>query len=307
VSACNLPVPFADELLFTLDRQQLPLSTDCQRCHGEVVAEWAESPHAGAWTSPSFAALTVDHSAEACLGCHAPAPIGYAGEIALRADHREEGVTCISCHLVPDAAAAPLTMRGPHPRTTPVDVHPIEVDALFLRAELCGTCHARALEQWRAAPEPADGSAKKSCQECHMPGVRRTIESYDPERPYSGALVALGRPVDGRRHRFDVPQEPWQHVALEARHEGRRWIVDVRNDVPHALPTGAFGRRELVLRAGAQSIRLRADLDEAIPAGARRRFELTGEPGDEVVLERRDPRSGRFERVAPAPGQDPAR
>jgi hypothetical protein len=300
-----VPVPFADDLLFSLDKEQLPVAEDCRRCHGDVVAEWSDSPHANAWTSKHFSALTADHAAEACLGCHAPAPLGRDGEIALRSDHREEGVTCVSCHLVPDADAAPLTMRGPHARTSPIEVHPIVVDALFTKPDLCGTCHAEVLEQWRAAPEPADGSQKEICQACHMPAVRRKIESYDPDRPYSSVIVALGSSVDGRRHRFDGPPDPWKHLELEKRREAGRWIIDVRNKMPHALPTGAFGHREARLRAGEARVRLRADLDQAIPAGQVRRFELEAGADAEVVLERRDPRTGAWQRLAPAPPDAP--
>jgi Cytochrome c554 and c-prime len=300
LAACSLRVPWADDLLFSLDKSQLPVAEDCGRCHGEVVEEWSESPHAEAWTSTHFTAITADHSAEACLGCHAPAPIGPKGEISLRADHREEGVTCVSCHLVPDADE-PLTMRGPHAPTSPVEVHPIVVDDLFLKPELCGTCHSDVLEQWRAAPAPEDGSEKEVCQACHMPSVRRTMESYDPDRPYSRVLVALGKPVDGRHHRFDVPPDPWEDVELAARREGGRWIVDVHNKMPHSLPTGAFGQREARVRAGDAVIRFSEDVDQAIPAGQVRRFELEAGPDTEVVLERRDPRTGAYQRLAPEP------
>jgi hypothetical protein len=138
-----------------------------------------------------------------------------------------------------------------------------------------------------------------------MPAVHRTIESVDPDRAYSRVFVALGSPVDGRRHRFDVPPDPWKHVELEMHREGPRWVVDVKNAMPHALPTGAFGQREARLRAGAASIRLRADLDQAVPAGAVRRFELEAGPESEVVLERRDPRTGSWERLAPKPPDAP--
>jgi hypothetical protein len=303
VAGCSLSVPFADDLLFSLDKEQLPVAEDCRRCHSEVVEEWSDSPHAVAWTSEHFAALTADHSAETCVGCHAPAPLGPKGEIALRADHREEGVTCVSCHLMPDAA--PLTMRGPHAPTSPVEVHPIAVDELFAKPELCGTCHEAALEQYREAPAKRDGSDHETCQGCHMPAVHRTIESYDASRPYSRVIVALGSAVDGRRHRFAVPLEPWEDIEIVARREGERWIVDVRNGLPHALPTGNFGPREVRLRAGSEVIRLRAALDQAIPAGAERRFELRASAETEVVLERRDPRTGNYERLAPQPAQVP--
>jgi len=301
--ACRIPFPFADDLLFSLDKQQLPVAEDCRRCHGEVVAEWSDSPHADAWTSKHFTAVTADHEAESCLGCHAPAPLGRDGEIALRSDHREEGVTCVSCHLLPDAA--PLTMRGPHARTSPLEVHPIVVDDLFRKPDLCGTCHQDVLDQWRKAPDPADRSAKKICQECHMPAVRRTIESVDPNRPYSKVFVALESPIDGRRHRFDVPPDPWKSVELEIAHEGGRRTVTVRNRMPHAIPTGSFGQREARLRSGDALIRLRADLDQDVPAGQARSFVLEGGADADVVLERRNPRTAAWERLAPAPADAP--
>jgi hypothetical protein len=134
-----------------------------------------------------------------------------------------------------------------------------------------------------------------------MPAVKRTIESVDPERAYSRVLVALGKPVEGRRHRFEVPADPWKHVELRATRDGALWRVEVVNRMPHALPTGAFGRREARVRAGDTEVRLNARAGEAIPAGATRRFELRAPADAEPVLERRDPRSGAYERLAPEP------
>jgi hypothetical protein len=299
LAACR--VPFARSLLFSTERPQSPVAEDCQRCHGEVFEEWKHSPHAGAWSSSHFRSLTADYAAEGCLGCHAPGPLGERGEIALRADHRAEGVTCVSCHLSTAPGAGALTMRGPHARTTPVEVHPVAVDDLYEKAELCGTCHSDVLEQWRAAPAPADGGEKEVCQSCHMPAVRRTIESVDPARPYSRVLVALGREIDGRRHRFSVPDEPWKDVELRATREGDVWRVEVSNEIPHAIPTGAFGRREARIRAGDSSVRLTTRDGQAIPAGQTRSYELRAPAGAEPVLERRDPGSGAWGRLAPAP------
>jgi hypothetical protein len=301
IAALACRVPFADDFLFTTERAQQPVAEDCQRCHREVYEEWSASPHHDAWTSEHFRALTAEHAADACLDCHAPAPLGEKGEIALRADHRDEGVTCISCHLSTAAGAEPLTMRGPHARTSPVEVHPVVVDALYQEPELCGTCHQEVLEQWRAAPAPADGSAKEICQGCHMPSVRRTIESVDPERAYSRVLVAMGRPVEGRRHLFAVPAEPWRDLELRATRDGAVWRVEVRNGMPHALPTGAFGRREVRVRAGDAEVALTPRNERAIPAGETRVFELHAPVDAQPVLERRDPRSGAYERLAPAP------
>ncbi|MFQ5514686.1 MAG: multiheme c-type cytochrome [Myxococcota bacterium] len=308
LGACKLPVPFADDLLFTLERPQLPRAEDCKRCHGAIYREWTDSAHAGAWTRESFIAITADHAATDCLPCHAPAPLGPSGEVRIRTDHLDEGVTCISCHLSPEPDARSLTMRGPHATTSPVEVHPVVTDPLFQKPDLCGRCHESVLEEWKASPEPSDGSQREICQDCHMPKVHRRMETYDPSRPYSAALVALGDKIDGRRHVFAVPEDPWEDLELVTERTGGTLQVRITNKLPHGVPTGAFGRREARLRVrwpDGEALRLlRADLDQAIPAGESRLFELTEVPPAvplEVVLERFDPRDGRYVRLAPAP------
>jgi hypothetical protein len=312
LAACAVPVPFAEDLLFSTEREQLPRAHDCARCHKEVYEEWSGSPHAQSFRSASFARVTADRTAAPCLGCHAPGPLGAQGQIALRDDHREEGVTCVTCHLSTDPAHGRLAMRGPHARTAPVDVHPVVIDPLFLEPELCGTCHASVLEQWKASPVPEKGE-RESCQGCHMPRVRRTIESYNPDLPYSGVLVALARDVDGRRHGFGVPNDAGEDVAMRARRAaGGGLEIEVRNGLPHAIPTGAFGRREARVRVswpgGERSQELRADLDQAIAAGASRAFAFAGVPADadwDCALERRTP-SGAYEAIARISAQDGA-
>jgi nitrate/TMAO reductase-like tetraheme cytochrome c subunit len=303
LAACAVPVPFAEDLLFSTRRGQLPRAQDCSRCHRAVYEEWSGSRHASAWESPSFARVTADHSAAPCLGCHAPGPLGARGEIALRADHRAEGVTCISCHLSTDPAHGELAMRGPHERTAPVDVHPVVVDPLFLEPELCGTCHKAVLEEWKASPPPAGGE-RETCQHCHMPQVRRTIESYNPDLPYSAVLVAVARNVDGRRHLFAVPEDAGEDVELRALPVARGLRLELRNRLPHAIPTGAFGRREARVRVswpdGERAQLLRRDLEERIEAGTSRVFEFPDVPASaawSAALERRGS-DGRFEPIA---------
>jgi hypothetical protein len=120
--------------------------------------------------------------------------------------------------------------------------------------------------------------------------------------------VALGEDVDGRRHLFAVPEKPWDDIDVETRAlPGGGLRVAVGNRLPHAIPTGSYGRREARLRvvSGAQvrTRTLRADLDDVIAAGSTRSFDFAGPLGAQatVVLERRDPASGSFVRIAPAP------
>lgn len=307
LAACSLPIPFAEEWFFSTERTQLPQASDCQRCHGEIFEEWTASQHAHAWKSDAFEAFTAGYAARECLACHAPAPLGSDGEVRLRDDHRAEGVTCISCHLSAGNGAKPLTMRGPHARTTAVDAHPIVTDPLFGKAELCGTCHQEVLAEWKRAP---DSDEKQTCQQCHMPDVRRTMESYDPARPYSALLVAMGDEVEGRRHRFEVPPEPWRDIEVTTRSSVRGVRVRVENRLPHGIPTGGFGRRVARVRVawpgGEAEQQLRAGVDEAVPAGSSRDFSFPDAPAGAVAtLERWNSRVGGFERLAPAQAAEP--
>lgn len=292
LAACRVQMPFAERVFFG-DRA-VPRAADCERCHQEVYREWEGSLHARAWTSEAFRRASAERRAEECLGCHAAAPVGDA-PIALRAEHREEGVTCTTCHLSPRPDAAPLTMRGPVARSSPVEVHPvIEKDPLYLSSELCGSCHRDALAEWRAARE-ARPQDPETCQGCHMPEVRRTVESVHDEHAYSRVFVALEKSADLRRHLFAVPEDVSEHVALEAGRTPEGLRVTVRNRLPHALPTGRFGRRALSLLVewpgGRSETTWNVALGEAIPSDGSRDLALALPPqarsGSLAVLLRR--------------------
>jgi hypothetical protein len=246
-AGCRPSVPFAERAFFSREPSHaLPAAADCERCHQEVVVEWRASAHARAWTSEAFQAATHAGRAEACTSCHAPAPLA-AGPPRLRAARLEEGVTCITCHLSTAPGEAPLTMRGPARRSLPVEVHPvIAEDPLYRSSELCGGCHEATYVEWRAAPEPAAGD-KETCQGCHMPSVHRTVESVNDEVPYSPLFVALEETQQLRRHRFAVPDDADEEIVLALERRPAALLVRVENRLPHALPTGSFGRREVRL------------------------------------------------------------
>ena len=248
--AGRVRVPFGESLFFTGAEAPLPVARDCERCHQEVYREWEDSLHARAWRSEAFQHATSSGRAEECLGCHAPGPLVAGEPPSLRNAHREEGVTCTSCHLAPGAAGARLAMRGPVARSSPVEVHPvIEEDPTYRSSELCGTCHRGALAEWERAAAPEDGE-KETCQGCHMPAVHRKVESVHEEHAYSRLFVALERSEDLRRHAFAVPEDAAEHVDVTAERDGpTRVRVTLGNRLPHALPTGSFGRRQLAVAA----------------------------------------------------------
>jgi len=293
--ACS--VPGAESMFFSSAEHPDPTAADCERCHQEVYREWRASGHARAFVNEAFRRASSDARAPACNGCHAPAPVDETDPVALREAHRDEGVTCLSCHLSTRPGAPPLTMRGPATRTSPIEIHPIIAEDPFYRSsELCGRCHELELSQWREAAPPTEGP-KPTCQECHMATVRRKVESVHDEHAYSAIFVALGREQDLRRHGFAVPEDVREWIDVSVRPRGDGAVVRVENHMPHALPTGAYGRRRVravVAWPGGRVERLvaggRAD---PIPAGASREWPVAlpsgVEPGDvRVRLERWD-------------------
>lgn len=308
--ACPLRVPFGERIFFHREAPPpAPEARDCARCHGEIYDEWEASLHARAWRSEAFQQASAGTRAEVCTGCHAAAPVAADVAPTLRDVHREEGVTCVTCHMSPDPDAPPLTMRGPVARSSPVEVHPlVEEDPFYRSSALCGSCHRASLDEWRAAAGPDT----PTCQGCHMPEVRRTVESVNEDLPYSAVLVALEETLPLRRHLFAVPDDAEEHVDLAAAPapDGASLRVRVVNRLPHALPTGAFGRRQLrvVARRDASetSALLVASRREAVPAGEARTLTLPlpvggDAPGDvEVSLERFDHARGSWERLVRA-------
>ena len=304
---CRPAVPFAERSFFSTQGRALPAAADCERCHQEVVLEWRESGHARAWSSETFQAATHAGRAEPCTGCHAPAPLVQGEPPALRAERRAEGVTCTTCHLSTAEGAAPLTMRGPASRSLPVEVHPVVAeDPLYRSSELCGGCHEATFAEWKAAPPPAKGE-RETCQGCHMPQVHRTVESVNEDVPYSPILVALETKQDLRRHRFAVPDDSDDEIVVSLERSGDTLAVSVRSKLPHALPTGSFGRREVRVFAswpgGEREVTFASRPGSALPAGETRVVQVPlGSDARSapvaVSLRRFDPASGDWQELA---------
>lgn len=99
----------------------LPPSSECARCHQEIVQEWKLSMHSQAQTGPVVVAQTKlaleKHPLfeRACNNCHSPIGTALTKEEILPLDANnfyrsqingkviDEGVTCIVCHTLPNA------------------------------------------------------------------------------------------------------------------------------------------------------------------------------------------------------------
>ena len=229
-----------------------PTAGACGSCHIQQHLEWQRSVHAQASTSRTFLEAAGDPPGEDCLRCHRPLGV-RDGQWVSRAFNREEGITCISCHLVDGA------MHGPHGSTALVSPHPIrEERTAFASPALCAPCHGETHEQWHQATahQPAP-----TCQECHQASVQRTVTQGT--NLFSNLLVAFEKKETTRSHDINLermarfpggltltvsPQPPGASV-LE---------VTVRNNLPHDLPTGTYGSKEirLILVAGREERRL---------------------------------------------------
>lgn len=214
-----------------------PNAKECGKCHIDIYEEWAESDHAGAYANPHFRAATDDHSFNDCLNCHAPEPTWTAGTPAARLSQRNEGVTCVACHLDQGTLAGPLEPTGK------VKPHPIGVrPEVYHDVGICGRCHQGTLEQWNSVADE-----KKTCQECHMPEVTRKMTQSSGG--LSDIIVSMEHETPQRRHIFAMaPTESVREmVMLEVRRVETDAEVILHNRLPHRLPTGDYGFRVLVL------------------------------------------------------------
>jgi len=226
----------------TATGDQRPSPAECGKCHVEVFEEWSASAHARAYTGETYETLTAGHTFKECLSCHAPDSIYVDGPVEARSVRPHDGVDCVSCHFDGESLVGPLASEGlVHP-------HPVrEQRALYLKSDLCGRCHEASFAQWEAVGDMApDGSAKRTCQECHMPAVERTVTQATDAA--SAVIVALESSRPQRRHRFDLSAVREFEGAVDLRIDTRDGVVEVvlGNLLPHSLPTGAFGARTLV-------------------------------------------------------------
>jgi hypothetical protein len=260
----------------------------CEVCHRQEAQDWAQSRHAQAWVSETFAMSTNNRAVKMCLPCHAPEPIlvkGFGEHPDLRSEQREHGIDCISCHR--DANGAYHGTLGTQPEDHP---GPVVKDEKFGTHEMCGTCHEvfgtyDAFKQTQWAKDP------RGCVTCHMPVVERPIAVSPANLPARKARV----------HRFEgaTPEMFQKGVRVEAERKGDALQVKLESvGVGHTVPTGPEYVVVIVdvrlLKAGSEvgkKQELLADnvaidgSDTRLQPGERRvvRIPLIGEPDEALV------------------------
>jgi hypothetical protein len=217
--------------------EEFPKAKQCGKCHIEIYQEWSESDHATAYVNPHYRQMTDDYTFDDCLSCHVPQPTFSDQPPTVRAMDRDEGITCVSCHLEQGKHSGPLEPTGkvaPHP----IGVRP----EVYRDAGICGRCHQDTLRQWNSVT-----NEKKTCQECHMSEVVRKMTQSSGG--FSDIIVSMEHEAPQRRHDFAIktPESVKDMVIAEVRRIDTDVAVSLHNHLPHSLPTGDYGFRILVL------------------------------------------------------------
>ncbi len=213
-----------------------PKAERCGECHQAIYKEWKQSPHANSYTSAAFREETHEYQFAFCLGCHVPDTIFTDSKIEPRSANLADGVNCSGCHLDDCKMSGPTPAYGPHPIA---DKNPF-----FRRSELCGKCHAGIFQSWL---ESNRREVQKTCQDCHMHEVERTLIQDDPWQMIYPKRV-------GKQHLFIVETLVIstenlltisfnEVVSSDNRIKG---VLEIENTgIPHSVPAGDYGYREV--------------------------------------------------------------
>ncbi|MCP5005190.1 MAG: hypothetical protein GY941_14830 [Planctomycetes bacterium] len=215
-------------------------SQRCGDCHMTIYKEWEDSMHAKSYVNEEFRTSSNDYEFQFCLSCHVPESImADSREIKPRSSNLEDGVDCKGCHLTSDCR-----LSGPHSGISP---HPIEKNEKFYReSKLCGLCHTDTYEEYLVY---VNVGQKKTCQDCHMPAVKRKLIQNEPWQ-------RIHKKKEGKAHTFSRlgGMEANKHFIELSISQLRRsdnlieGSVKIRNvSIPHTVPTGSYGYREVLL------------------------------------------------------------
>lgn len=233
LASCSFPVTFHKNLADIGQKQ--PSSQLCRECHTAIYDEWRLSAHSRAYTNEFYRSITNEYRISVCISCHSPAN-AFSQEIMRREANPEEGVHCQTCHLRNGM------LQGPVEKQLPFDIHPImEKNMDYLKSSLCGNCHKKTFEEYRDS-----GEKNKTCQDCHMPEIKRTIID---NRPW----VWLKDTYTFKKHSFNIQdtKEISDKISISLDIKDSSLLsgdVTVENkSVPHNIPTGGYGYHEALV------------------------------------------------------------
>jgi len=210
------------------DLLQRPPAKRCSDCHAEIYREWKKSRHFHAWTSENFKIESENYAKVKCLSCHAPHQVDPQKKPLLRAEFREDGVSCVACHFKEETGA----MHGPLKVWSPP--HPSRQDLSYTKSSFCAGCHRETYKEWKIA------KVENTCQSCHMPSLGRK----DLIQKFPFHLFHLAKPRTS--HEFPSLKAKSEDIKVELK-PGRLVLTNV--GVPHNLPTADQGDPRLYLIA----------------------------------------------------------
>ena len=236
----------------------------------DQYAEWQKSRHAKAFTSKEFASQSDHYADSDCLFCHVPGDV-LDPKQQTRQYNRQEGVTCISCHLHDQA------MQGPHVTDGLFSPHAVDqnnkVNSRLDSPVLCGVCHVETFEQWQEQQQGQD--LFPTCHGCHgAPVTRRHTKGTNM---FSSLLVAFEDEHEVRSHHLMLPGHLENVMAPQIRllsDTDDGVTLEILNTLPHDLPTGSFGEKQMRiqlqrLRNGDELDRISRDIPEVLSPGQR--------------------------------------
>jgi hypothetical protein len=226
--------------------------------------EWTDSAHAHADDSAAFAAMRKHATEPSCERCHAPLvllkePAAFAAREAVSCEicHRIESVTVAEPMPRMELLLAHETKLGPRCDPSKPYFHRASCNPLFKKAELCAACHQLfqppvgggallPIHTEYADFQKTQYAAKgKSCQTCHMPGVRAELAIGERERDGVPDHGFLG---DSGKLRGSALSATASASWTSARAELTMSVTNAR--AGHAIPAGSPGR-ELLIRVSA--------------------------------------------------------
>jgi hypothetical protein len=254
-----------------------PTAKDCGSCHVDQYAEWQKSSHARAFISPEYRMQTDNYQDEECLFCHIPGDV-QDPDRQPRQYNREEGITCVSCHLHNGK------MAGPHQSGALFTPHAISrshlLDANGDSHKLCGVCHQETYDQWQLMQRE---TSFPSCLGCH--GALKKRSHTQGTGLFSNILVAFEPEHQVRSHYMTIQSQTETRVYPEvqvAHLDKIALSITIKNNLPHDLPAGIFGEKYLVVSLQSNDSS-NGDASHLIEA---RRIELDDvlAPGESTVL-----------------------
>jgi hypothetical protein len=203
-----------------------PQPAECNKCHSTIYEEWLQSFHAKAYTNDPFKQATNSYARQECLACHAAQQIAAEKDLAMRPVHKEEGITCTTCHLRNNMIYGPYKL---------VAKHQSEQDESMLKSEFCAGCHMPTYREWQAS------GSQKQCQECHMPRVeRKSVQGFPLSAVVPKRMVG---------QHLQMYEGVFQGAASLTGQKGENAIVITltNSGAGHTMPTGQYGDYRMVL------------------------------------------------------------